>query len=561
MSKTASILILAVLLLLAACDAVSPAVTPTLPLLTLSPTPIPTVTPHSVQPGAEYTPTPEPEIETPAWFDDAVLYEIFVRSFYDSDGDGIGDLAGIIAQLGYLEQLGITAIWLMPIHPSPSYHGYDVTDYFAINPDYGTMGDMIALVDEAHSRNIRVIIDLVINHMADDHPIFGDAFADPNSEYADWFLWTNETHTTYQAFGGFRDMPELNHDNPEVYDYVAQVARFWMDLDGDGDYTDGVDGFRCDVAKDVPLATWQALRQEMRALDPDSFLLGEVWERNVQNMIQWYNDAFDALFDYPLYHGMASSHDENLDSVLAGVKLPETFNATIVGEDELLPAGYQVVRFVNNHDNNRVMSEVGMDWDRARTAATFYLTLPGTPMIYYGEEIGMPGEKGSGNPYWDEYRREPMDWYAAEEGRGMATWFRPGDRFNAPHDGISVEEHDQVANSLLNHYRALVALRSAHRALRTGAFGKVVVTDGEGVYAYTRHAPPVGDSPEEWFLVILNFSDEARAPTLDLGLAYGGPFAAVDALSGERWPEVAGGEPYSVELDPASGTVLQLNQP
>jgi len=555
MPKTKIGLVFVILLLASACT--TQTATP-LPTDTPEPPATPTAVPTPAGPAADYTPTPEPEIETPAWFDDVIMYEIFVRSFYDSDGDGIGDLAGITSQLDYLEELGVTAIWLMPINPSPSYHGYDVTDYFDIHPDYGTLEDMVALVDAAHARGIRIIMDYIVNHLADDHPIFQDAYGDPDSQYADWFLWTNEAHTNYRAFAGFRDMPEFNHDNPEVYDYVAEIARFWMDLDGDGDFTDGVDGFRCDVAIDVPLTTWQALKQDTRELNPEVFWLGEVWERNLQNLPRWYDDAFDALFDYPLYHTIANSHDKSMDSMLAGVQAPSLVNVIIKGEDNLFPAGYQIVRFLNNHDNHRVMSEVGMDWDRARTAATFYLTLPGAPMIYYGEEIGMLGEKGSGDPYWDEYRREPMDWYTAEEGEGMPTWFRPGNRYNAAADGISVEEQDGESGSLLSHYRALTALRNAHPALRGGAFAKVQVSSARGVYAFTRHAPPADNHPEEWFLVVLNFSDEPQTPKLELTLAYPGPFAAVDALSGESWPEIPAGERYQVELEPASGVILQL---
>jgi glycosidase len=521
----------------------------------------------------EYTPTPAPEIDTPAWFDEAILYEIFLRSFYDSDGDGIGDLAGIAANLDHLEDLGATAVWLMPIHPSPSYHGYDVTDYFDINPDYGTLDDMYALIDAARERDIHIIMDLVVNHMSKEHPIFQDAYANPDSEYADWFLWTDDYHTAYEAFGGYKHMPKLNHENPEVLAYVPklnhenpevlayvlEIARFWMDPDGDGDPSDGVDGFRADVAKEVPLETWQALRDEMRALNPGSFLLGEVWEGNAQKLIPWYAEAFDALFDFPLYHALASDHDVSGDGVLAGAQEPDFLNAVIVGEDRLFPPGYQVVRFTNNHDTNRVMSDVLDDPARAKTAATLLLTLPGTPMIYYGEAFGMRGEKGKGAPYWDEYRREPMDWYSTEEGEGMTTWFKPGDRYNAPYDGISVEEQDGVAASLLDHYRALGELRHAHPALRSGAFGKVTVDEAEGVYAYTRHAPPSDSAPEEWFLIILNFSDEAQQPALGLSLAFQGPFAAVDALTGETWPEVPAGEAYRIELAPRSGSVLQLS--
>lgn len=554
-------LFLALSFLLSACQSGSkPTLTPLPPTRTSRPTATVAIpTPTELAP--DYTPTPQPQVDAPDWFANAVLYEIFVRSFCDSDGDGTGDLAGVTAQLDYLAELGVTAIWLMPIHPSPSYHGYDVLDYFEVNPDYGTLAGMVALVDAAHERGIRVIVDLVVNHTSDEHPIFQDAWGNPSSDYADWFLWSNDDHTAYQSFGGFKHMPKLNHATPEVLDYVLQIARFWLDLDGDGDYTDGVDGFRCDVAREVPLATWQALRDEMRRLNPDSFLLGEVWVRGVPDLVPWYDDAFDALFAYPFYHDIAASHDQSLDSLLAGVRGPDVLDITLVGEEKLLPPGYQIVRFLNNHDNNRVMSEVGLDWARARLAATFYLTLPGTPMIYYGEEIGMPGEKGGGTPYWDEYRREPMDWYAAEAGPDMSAWFQPPDRYNAPDDGISVEEQDQPADSLLNHYRALTTLRGAHPALRSGAFGRVSVEGGQGVYAYTRHLPSTDGTPEELFLVALNFSGEAQSAALDLDPAYGGPFTAVDALSGESWPPVPAEEPYQVELPPASGVILQLSRP
>jgi glycosidase len=275
-------------------------------------------------------------------------------------------------------------------------------------------------------------------------------------------------------------------------------------------------------------------------------------------LAKWYDGALDALFDFPLYADLSGDHDESGDSLLAGAQQPDMIDYTIAGEEALFPPGYQIVRFTNNHDTNRTMSDVGGDWDRARLASTLLLTLPGTPMIYYGEEIGMQGEKGSGSPFWDEYRREPMDWYVAEEGPGMATWFKPEHRYNVPDDGISVEEQENDASSLLNHYRAVAELRQAHPALRQGAFGTVDIAGGEGLYAFTRHAPPTDDAPEEWFLVVLNFGGEVQSADLGLNLAYLGSFTVVDALTGEPWPDVPAGEPYHLSLEPASGAVLQL---
>ncbi|HNS51764.1 MAG TPA: alpha-amylase family glycosyl hydrolase [Anaerolineae bacterium] len=527
-----------------------------------TPSATPSGLPEETSPGGPlYTPTPEPVVDAPAWSSEGILYEVLVRSFYDADGDGTGDLDGVTAQLDYLEGLRAGVLWLLPIHPSPIYHGYDVTDYLAVNPDLGTLEDMQDLVEAAHEKGIRVIMDLVVNHTSDEHPFFEDARGNPQSRFADWYLWTNDAHTAYQAFGGYRDMPKLNHQNPEVVDYVLEIARFWMDLDGDGDYTDGVDGFRCDVAKEVPLSTWQALRKEMRDHNPDSFLLGEVWDMNARNLTKWYDEAFDALFNFPLYGSLAGSNDSVEDSALAGAGEPKLARQTVLAQNSLFPPGYQIVQFLNNHDTDRVMSDVGGDWERARTAATLLLTLPGTPMIYYGEEIGAKGTKGKGNPYWDEYRREPMDWYAAETGPGMTTWFKPGDRNNKPGDGISVEEQSGVAGSLLEHYRALAALRMAHPALLRGSFAAAQVTGSEMVLAYTRHAPASDGFPEEVFPVVLNLDFMAQEVTLELSRAYAGPFVAVDALSGEAWPDVPTGVPYAVKVPARSGLVLQLSRP
>ncbi len=536
----------------------------TVPAETSLPTQSPTQTPQPTdtpQPSIVYTPTPEPVVDGPTWFSEGILYEVFVRSFYDANGDGTGDLAGVTAKLDYVESLHAGAVWLLPIHPSPSYHGYDVTDYMAVNPDYGTLEDMQALVEAAHLKRIRVILDLVVNHTSNLHPFFRDAMGNPQSRYSDWYLWTNDAHTTYQAFGGYKDMPKLNHGNPEVVDYVLEIARFWMDLDGDGDYTDGVDGFRCDVAKEVPLSTWQALRKEMRGLNPDSFLLGEVWDMNARNLTTWYDEAFDALFNFPLYGSLAGSNDASEDSALAGADEPKMARLTVLAENNLFPPGYQIVQFLNNHDTDRVMSDVGGDWERARSAATLLLTMPGTPMIYYGEEIGTKGTKGRGNPYWDEYRREPMDWYTAEAGSGMAAWFKPGDRNNKPDDGISVEEQSGVGGSLLEHYRSLAALRLAHPALLRGSFAAAKVTGSEMILAYTRHAPASDGSPEELFLVLLNLDYMAQEVSLELNSAYAGPFAAVDVLSGEAWPDVPASAPYAVKLPARSGIILQLSRP
>ncbi len=445
--------------------------------------------------------------DAPEWFDDAVVYEIFVRSFYDSDGDGIGDLRGVIEQLDYVESLGADVIWLMPVLEGPTYHGYEVTDYYAIEADYGTEEDFLALLDAAHSRGIRVIMDFVIYHVSSRHPFFTDAYGNPDSRYSDWFIWRDEAHTSYETFMGVQTMPRLNHENPEVLAYVTDVALHWLDPNGDGSPYDGVDGFRCDVAIGVPHETWAHIRDAVKALRPDALMLGEVWTTSALEMAPFFAE-FDALFDFPLYSVASGANDRNGDGLISGRRDPRSLELEFASWESLYPSGAGLVHFLSNHDTNRIMSEVGGDVSRAKAAAVFVLTLPGTPMIYYGEEIGMCGEVGRGRG--DEYRREPMDWYASESGPGMTTWFRPDDRCNAPFDGISVEEEDGDPDSLLSLYRTVIALRRTHPALVGGEYAiHRVPREARGVWALWRW------DDEEAVLIAINFDDEMHAIPTD----------------------------------------------
>ncbi len=194
--------------------------------------------------------SPTPTTAPRGWWREAVFYEIFVRSYNDSNADGIGDFNGITQKLDYLQSLGVTAIWLMPIHPSPSYHGYDVLNYYAVNPQYGSLGDFKRLLSEAHSRGMRIIIDLVLNHTSSQHPWFVEANSNPQSKYRDWYVWSetdqgNGWHAGKSGyyFGLFSEvMPDLNYRNPEVTAQMEKMARFWLN-------EVGIDGFRLDAAK------------------------------------------------------------------------------------------------------------------------------------------------------------------------------------------------------------------------------------------------------------------------------------------------------------------------
>ena len=444
------------------------------------------------------------------WFNDAIMYEIFVRSFRDSDGDGIGDLQGVIDSLDYIQSLGANTIWLMPVHPSPSYHGYDVSDYYEINPDYGTLTDMLTLIDEAHKRDMHIILDYVANHTSTFHEFFQDAYDNPDSDYSGFYKWADEDHTSYQSFAGVSGMPEVNYDNEFARQYMIDVARFWLDPNGDGDPSDGVDGLRCDVAIGPPLSFWREVRSAVLEINPDALLLGEVWLPSSLQLLDYLQgDAFNAVFDFPTFDTLVADHNANGDGAVSGQAPSEWIGLSLRGGERLYPSGAHLVRFINNHDTNRLMSEVEGDWERAKAAAAWLYTAPGTPMIYYGEEIGMFGSKGESG-FYDEYRREPMDWFRTGRGDEMTTWFRPGDRYNLSNDGVSVEEQDDDPASLLNLYRMLGEFRKQTPAMR-GSYGGVDLSSSSSdLYTAWR-----GDLAGDFAFVVINFSTQTITTSLD----------------------------------------------
>jgi glycosidase len=429
---------------------------------TATPVPKPTLTPDA-------TPDARPAIDTPAWFNSATMYQIFPRSFYDTNGDGIGDLNGIREKLDYIQSIGVNTIWITPHYPATTYHGYDVADYTGVHPDFGTLDDFKALLAEMKLRDMKLLIDYVANHSSNAHPFFKDAYANPASPYTTWYRFENAGNTAYASFAGVPELPVWNHDNPEVRQYLIDAALFWLDL--------GVNGLRADVAKGPPLAFWEALREQVKAKHPDAVLLGEVWDGNVVLLRQYFESGFDALFDFPWYLSFSGGENTNGAGVLNGVDDPRVLFTPLRAMQQVYPRGAQVVRFPSNHDTNRVASAAMEDGARMRLAASIAMLAPGIPIVYYGEEIGMRGIKGPA-PDYDKFRREPMDWFASEQGAGMTTWFKPDNRNNQPNDGVSVEEQDNDEASLLNHYRELSKLRAEHPALMGGEFQLMQQVEG-----------------------------------------------------------------------------------
>jgi alpha-amylase len=461
------------------------------------------------------TPTIQDETLIPPgypWWNETVGYEIFVRSFYDSDGDGIGDFNGITEKLDYLNDgdpntttdLGISTVWLMPIFPSPSYHGYDVTDYYSVNPQYGTMEDFTRFIQEAHKRDIKVIIDLVINHTSDQHPWFKEAKKDAASPFRDWYIWSDTdpgyngpwnqdvwhpspTGYYYGIFEAF--MPDLNYNNPEVTAEMEKVTKYWLD-------EAGVDGFRLDAAKHLienkrmqentnATHDWfKDYRNFYKNINPNAITIGELFGNNLASVNSYTKgDQFDLAFNFELASAM-------VQSAQSGSALPVL--GALKATNKILEPN-QYAPFLTNHDQNRVMSTLEGNPNKAKVAASLLLTSPGMPFIYYGEEIGMEGIKP------DENIRRPMQWNSAENG-GFTTgnpWEAPDSKFKF----INVEMQTNDPESLLSHYRNLIHLRNVYPALQTGDF-QVVNTKNSNVFASLR------TNDNESLIIVINMSSE-----------------------------------------------------
>jgi alpha-amylase len=543
---------------------------------TATPTTSPSATAPPVQPSQAAAPSPPACPEIPAmapnlpWWTDRVFYEVFVRSFADSDGDGIGDLRGLTERLDHLndgdpattDDLGVTGLWLMPIAESPSYHGYDVVDYRAVEADYGTAEDFKALVAAAHERGIAIVTDFVINHTSREHPWFQDA-RKPGSAHDDWYVWADEHPGIARSDGSrvwhpdgdrfyygyfWEGMPDLNLRNPDVAAELGSIGDFWL-----GEM--GVDGFRIDAARHLiedgrklentdATFDWLAdFRERLKATRPEALVLGEVWDASSMSARYVREGALDLTFDFAL----ASATITSLRSGDAG-----SLAASQQEVAERYPPG-GLATFLTNHDQDRIMSELDADAAAARLAALLLLTGGGTPFIYYGEELGLTGRKP------DERIRTPMRWDASEPAAGFsdaAPWESLGD--DPPGTDWATEASDP--DSLLSAYRSLVGLRRAFPALATGDWIPVEAA-APSIVAYLRHLP--GQS----LLVVANVGEAPlTAPVLSLeaGPLCGDPSARVVHGAGEAAAPVVGStggfDAYVPlpRLGPREGVVIEL---
>ncbi len=537
----------------------------------------------------------------PLWFKNAIFYEVHIRSFCDSNGDGKGDLPGLTGKLDYLKELGVNCIWLLPMFPSPlKDDGYDIADYYNIHPDYGTVEDFKHLVAEAHARGIRVVTDLVLNHTSDEHAWFVEARKSKDNPYRDYYVWsdtdqkykeariifldTESSNWTYDEATGqyywhrfYSSQPDLNYDNPVVAGKMIEVLKYWMDMGIDGFRADAVpylferEGTNCENLPETH-AYLKRIRSVLDADYPGTILLGEA------NQWPWdLRPYFGGNPDDPTVAGdefHMAFHFPVMPRIFKALKLGDAGDIIdIMAKTPHIPANSQWCVFLRNHDEltlemvteedrqlrwklyapeERMRLNLGirrrlaplLDNDRRKieVANAILFSLPGAPIIYYGDEIGM------GDNIWLFDRngvRTPMQW-ADEPGAGFSEadpagfWISVIDDDTYGYQNLNVRAQITDPDSLFHTIRHFIAARKAHPALGWGTC-KFLTMPNKAVLAYLRR------SDEARMLIICNLSDQPQTVTLSLP-----EFAGVtprDVLTNSSLAQITQTD-YSLSLGP-----------
>lgn len=400
-------------------------------------------------------------------------YEIYVGSFWDTNNDGIGDLRGVTAKLDYIKEMGFNGIWLMPIHPSPTYHKYDVNDYYSIDPDFGTLEDLDNLIAEAHKRDIRVILDLVVNHTSTSNPWFKEACeyirknGEPGGKYGDFYNFQTRKDTNYEPVSGTKyyyearfwsGMPDLNLDSESVRAEISDIMKYWL-------IDHNVDGFRLDavtsyytgnIDKNVEFLSW--LNTEAKSFKSDAYIVGEAWVNSDSMINQYYQSGCDSFFLFTGAQGAGTiaslvkqSNGASLGNLM--MKLQSTYTTGILAP------------FLGNHDTMRPGSFMPGE-ERVKLAGGVLAMMNGGCFVYYGEEIGMISKGGNSS---DPAKRIAMKWQKKNIYEGCC-FISPE---NTPVDETSylypsVEEQMQDENSILNYYKRAMQLRNMFPAIARG---------------------------------------------------------------------------------------------
>ena len=481
-----------------------------------------------------------------------VYYQIFVGSFSDSNGDGIGDLRGIINRMDYLNDgdpnsglsLGVEGIWLSPIFTSPSYHKYDCSDYYAVDPKFGTMDDLKELIELCHQRGVQIILDLVINHTATSHiwfQKFKSAHQNFNVDdpYYDFYTFSDTQASGYHSLSGTskyyeghfsNEMPELNYDNPDVRQAMVDVAKFYLDM--------GVDGFRFDAAKYIYFGTeqpnadfWIWYMQQLRNIKPDIYTVAEVWDADA---VTYPYFASTNCFNFTMAQVSgkiaAAAKGGNINAYTNYI---QGFLENILTQN----SNAMLCTFIANHDMDRAAGFLTTAMGHAQMAANLSILTPGSPFIYYGEEIGMLGSRGGANT--DANRRLAMLW-----GDGDTVKNPVGSTYKAEQANGTVADQLAKGDSLYTHYKKLIAVRKANPEIAYGTFEALSLKGNAGGFLSTWNGSTVA--------VIHNSTTEAV--TVDLSTIGGVSLETLAAVVGLGGAKLEG---TTLTIDAQTSVVLR----
>lgn len=440
-------------------------------------------------------------------------YEIFVYSFYDSDGDGIGDINGVTQKLDYIQDMGFNGIWLTPIMQSTTYHKYDVTDYYAIDKEYGTIDDFQRLVDECHKRDINVVIDFVINHSSSKHQWFQEACAylrqlpdgqEPDTEecpYVDYYHFADEkVNSDYYSVNGsdwyyegvfWSEMPDLNLSSDALRTEIEDIARYWLEMGVDGFRMDAVMHFEeNDTAFNTEVLNW--LYEFCKGINPDFYMVSEVWA-NKSTIADYYASGTPSMFNFDV----ADTEGKLIKAARGNYKVANFVESMMGYQTDYSDKNpdYIDAPFIANHDMGRVANGLMKDANDMKMACGLLMTMNGSPFVYYGEEIGM---SSSGKK--DENKRLPMIWSDTDT-TGMTVGPKDADQ-DISSAFAGVEEQLQDPYSILNYYKRAIRLRNENPELARGQIEIVEeLTDGN-------QAAIIKTYDDSRIAIVYNTSDE-----------------------------------------------------
>lgn len=499
--------------------------------------------------------------------DGGANYEIFIRSFYDSNGDGIGDINGVTQKLPYLSELGISNIWLMPFNESSSYHGYDVVDYYSIEKDYGTLDDMKNLIKEAKKYNIGIIMDLVINHCSSSNQWFTQSYKDYSEGYygtdskANWFNWAENSRQGYNQYRNSgiyyesrfdRGMPDFNLDDGGVRNEIEKISKFWIDL--------GISGFRLDAvcyyynedSQNIEFLTW--FNDMVKDYSSDFYIVGEAWTE-FSSLQNYYDSGVDSFFNFNSALGGYNSKANIIPAVKTFTKAKYFGNSLQSMEDSIKEKNPNALSsyFLSNHDMDRASKSFSgnteKDANLAKLTASVTYLLPGTPYIYYGEEIGLKGVRGE-NDGSDAKRRLPLIW-SKDDKTGQCEFPEKNrkDLDNTVQVELGIEDQLKTGYSLLNHYKKVLNIRNKYPFFKTGRYTNLsndISDQDEYIFAYK-----IVDGDKK-IGVIHNFNDEAK--TIDVSSLFKGVLDSIDTVKVS--PKFDGGK---LTLAQYSTAIMELN--